>query len=112
MYFEELVERRAPSGKDDVLLSAQRSSSAGQLSMLLFHHGFTCAAQFSQFDLRILRSVQGHLTVLPGRIRGPLMRLACCYLVEFKRLTSLLHHDSLVMQQFSFSQVKPKVSSK
>lgn len=56
------------------------SPSAGLLCLLLLYHGLTRPSQFSQFDLGVLGSVQRHLAVLPGRVGGALVRLACGHL--------------------------------
>ena len=47
------------------------------LSGLWIQHDFAGASQLSQFDPGVFCSVQGHLTVFPGRVCGALVGLAC-----------------------------------
>lgn len=47
------------------------------LSGLWIQHDFAGASQLSQFDPGVFCSVQGHLTVFSGRVRGAFVGLAC-----------------------------------
>lgn len=47
---------------------------------LRIKHCLAGVSQLSQFDTGIFCTVQGHLTVLSGRVCRSLMRLTCCHL--------------------------------
>lgn len=59
--------------------------------LLWLQDELTGPAQLPQFDSGILGSVQGHLTVLPGRVCGTFMRLASRYLWRDRGNTATWH---------------------